>query len=158
MIRRSGLISMLALTSYLFCGFSQPNSCNNKGSGIAPVVAIASVAIAAAVIIPVVIVHNHHNLKGCVTTGGSGLEVVQDDAKAFTLVSPPADLKVGDSVHLHGAKIKAKKGSKDGPTFVVDKVTRDYGPCKVPATAAAASAATPEPSLSTHASTSALMR
>ena len=131
MIRRSGLISMLGLSSYLFCGFSQPNSCGpSKGQEVA-VVAIVGGVVGTAIAVPVVISHNHHNLKGCVISGGNGVQVVQDDTKTFTLVGAPADIKVGDMVRLHGVKVKAKKGSNDGPTFVVEKFTKDYGPCKV---------------------------
>jgi hypothetical protein len=133
MIRRSGLISMLALTSYLFCGFSQPDSCGPSTGQKVAIVAVVAAVVTTAVAVTVVNSHNRHNIQGCVVAGGTGVGIMQDDSKVFTLVGAPADLKVGDMVRLHGAKVKAKKGSKDGPTFVVEKLKKDYGPCKIPA-------------------------
>jgi hypothetical protein len=137
MIRRSGLISMLALTSYLFCGFSQPAQCNSSGrigpstgEVVAAGVGIGAV-IAVVVAVPIVISHKHHTAQGCVMTGRNGLEVQQEDnSKPLSLVGDAPGLKVGELVKLHGTKQKKQEGVNQA--FVVEKVTKDYGPCRMP--------------------------
>jgi len=38
---------------------------------------------------------------------------------------------VGDLVQFHGSKVKKVKGSAGNQTFTVEKIGRDYGPCKL---------------------------
>lgn len=136
MIRRSGSISILALTAYLFCGFTQPNQCkSNSGGGgngglIAGVV-IGGAVVATAIVVPVAISHSRHTLKGCAITGDNGLQVIEEDStKRFTLAGTTDAIKVGDTVKLHGSRQKKQNGAEQA--FVVEKISKDYGPCKVP--------------------------
>jgi hypothetical protein len=140
MIRRTGIVSMIGLTAYLCCGMTAPQTCksNNSGSGNGAFVgaAVGVVAVVAvAVTVPLVIHHDHHTLKGCSFNGQHGLEVQEPDGlKNYTLSGAVPEIKSGDLVHLTGTKVKPKKGTKDDATFVVEKLTKDYGPCKIPVT------------------------
>jgi hypothetical protein len=141
MIRRTGIISMLGLTSFLCCGMTAPDGCKdaNKGpSVVGPAIGVGA-AVAVAVAVPIIISHNKHNIHGCVFQGAEGLEV-QDAAsdgssfKNYALVGNTAEIKIGDLVKLHGKKLKHSKDSSGAQAFTVDTVSKDYGPCKIPPT------------------------
>jgi hypothetical protein len=136
---RTQLFSLLALACYLF-GFTASARCQggftfnigpSKGEVIGASIGAGAV-ITAAIVIPVVIIHNHHNIKGCVLTADSGLQLRQSDAKTFALTGITTYVKPGELVNLHGTKAKTRKGSSDAPSFLVDGVTKDFGPCKLP--------------------------
>jgi hypothetical protein len=76
--------------------------------------------------------HAHHTLKGCVSTGLNGLQLEKDSNKrTYTLAGKTADVRAGDIVRLHGTRVKKHKDNPGNPEFLVEKVTKDYGPCKV---------------------------
>jgi hypothetical protein len=136
MNRRTGLVSMISLTSILLCGAGSPTGCQSSGS-IGPstgeVVGIGVAAVAVVVVGVVVLVEvnkSHHTIKGCVSSGPSGLEVLNDsDKKIYALTSVPPNVKVGDIIKVQGKKEK-QGGAQE---FVVQKMSRDYGPCKASA-------------------------
>jgi hypothetical protein len=141
MQQRFGFVSMVALSSFLLLGAGSPASCKNEqiGPSTGEVVGIA-VGIGAVVVGTVVLIEVHeshkHNIKGCVTAGPSGLEVHNEqDDKTYALIGGSPNVKVGDIIKVHGKK---EKGLKDDGAreFMVDKMSRDYGPCKVAATSA----------------------
>ena len=135
---------MLTLTLFCCCGWSTPQSCATPepqsqpsltGAVVGAAVGVSAIAVGTAVLIHV---HKtHHNLKGCVIAGQGGLELVNDgDKKTYALAGITTDIKIGDKVHIHGDKVKKAKDSIADQTFEVDKLSKDYGPCKVmPATA-----------------------
>jgi hypothetical protein len=92
-------------------------------------VGIAAVT-ATAIIVPVEISRSHHNIKGCVFAGPNGPELQTSDLKTYSLLGDAASLKVGDMVRFHGSKLKKTKSSTGEREFRVDKLSRDYGPCK----------------------------
>lgn len=96
-------------------------------------VAAAAIGVGAAVVVTVVLInHSHHTMKGCVSSDQNGLQVqTQGDVKTYALGGDTANIKVGDLVRFHGTKAKKVKGSAGNQTFTVEKVSRDYGPCKV---------------------------
>jgi hypothetical protein len=156
MFRRVGIISMLGLTTFLFCGFTAPIQCkesssNSNGAIIGGIIGAGAV-ITAAIVIPIVIVHDKHTLHGCAFNGANGLQVQQEGsadengnrAKNFTLTGLTSAIKPGDMVKLHGTKQPHKKHDPVDQGFVVDSV-KDSGPCKVQPTAASITAA-PAPS------------
>jgi hypothetical protein len=141
MDRRKGIVSMVALTSFLFCGMTAPQGCdnNNNGHGTAiAVTAVVAVGVTAAVIIAV---HSsHHNLKGCAYSDKDGLHIKDGDTtKDYVLTGATPNIKVGDVVKVHGSKVKKNKGEAGDQTFVVEKLSKDYGACPAPV------AATPAP-------------
>jgi len=151
MKHRNGIVSMLALSSFLLCGASSPTTCNSSGH-IGPStgeVVGAAVGISAAVVVGVVVLvevnKSHHSIKGCVSAGPNGVVVENDsDKKSYLLVGDPSKVKVGDVVRLRGTKEKKQKGSSGTQDFVVTEMSRDYGPCKAAPTAAASAAIPPQ--------------
>jgi hypothetical protein len=138
MNRRAGIVSMIALSSFLLCGADAPTQCKSNesfGPSAGEVVGVA-VAVGAVIVVGTVVlveVHkSHHAIKGCVTTGPDGLEVLnQSDKRIYALTGVPANVKVGDIVKVSGTKEKKQRSSAGNEDFVVAKMSRDYGPCKV---------------------------
>jgi hypothetical protein len=156
MQRRKGLVAFAGLSAFLLSGASSPSSCNNGSSnnnipgtsittGQATAILVGSAAAIAVGTIVLVEVHkSHHTVKGCVTAGPDGLQVHNEgDQKVYALTGVTADVKVGDIVKLHGDREKHQKDAAGDEDFMIQKMSRDYGPCK--AALAAMPAATPAP-------------
>jgi hypothetical protein len=90
-------------------------------------------AAGAAIGIGVYYAFNHsHSIKGCVVTGPNGLELQNEgDQRTFLLQGITADVRLGDRVSVKGKKAKNAKGNSGNPTFLVEKLTKDFGVCKV---------------------------
>jgi hypothetical protein len=141
-VRRTGVVGMIGLSVYLLCGAqSSPQACQTTRIGPSGGQVAAGVAIVAAVVVGTVVlveVHkNHHRVKGCVFDGPSGIELRTggDTPKVYSLTGDASKIKVGDMVRLHGNKVKKTKDSTGDQTFTVETITKDYGPCKLPALA-----------------------
>jgi len=79
-------------------------------------------------------VHHDHSIKGCVAGGPESLQLTgKDDPQIWTLIGDTAGVHAGDRVRLVGKK--KKKDSSGNRQFLVEKLSKDYGPC--PASAAA---------------------
>lgn len=130
-------ISALAAFAALVC--SGATSCSTTQIALS-VTAIAAVGAGAAVGITLAVENSDHTLQGCLISGPSGLELRTSDAKIFALEGDAATIKVGDRVKLHGSKLKKTKGSAGDQVFVVEKLKKDYGPCRADALALAAQA------------------
>src|ERR1039458_5581913 len=110
-------------------------ACSGATSCSRTQVALSSVGIAAVVVgttvgITYAIKHNHHTLQGCVFSDANGLKLRTSDAKVYTLKGDAASIKVGDSVKFNGSKVKKTKGDSTGDqVFLVQKLSKDYGPC-----------------------------
>jgi hypothetical protein len=136
MNRRIGIVSMVALSSFLLCGMQSvpPVSCKRIGPSTGEVVGVAAGIGAAVVIGTVVLVHvshSHHQIKGCLISGPNGLEVQDEsDSKTYFLTGAPVNAKVGDVVRVSGTKEKKQKDSAGSEDFVVARMSKDYGPCK----------------------------
>ncbi len=137
-VRRNGAIAFVCLTAYLLCGATAPETCQTQSTNIGPSggqvigAAVGVVAVIAVGTVVLVEVHkSHHTVKGCVSTGPSGIEVttVEDKPKTYMLDGETANVKVGDLVRVHGDKIKKTKDSTGDQVFRVQKINKDYGPC-----------------------------
>jgi hypothetical protein len=135
--RQAGIVSLAAVSIFLLCGDTAPASCNqtqigpSKGEVIG--VGVAAVAVVAIGTVTLVHIHNsHHTIKGCVVAGPTGVEIRTsgEGPKTYKLAGD-TNVKVGDLVKVHGDKVKKVKGSTDDETFTVEKLNKDYGPCKV---------------------------
>jgi len=139
--RRTEKMVAIALAS-LVCSVSVGSTgcttgLNNKNFSFGPSggqITAAAIGVGGAVVATVVIIEvhrSHHTLKGCVSGGPNGLQVqAQADMKTYALAGDTANIKVGDLVRFHGTKLKTVKGSAGDRTFTVEKISRDYGPCK----------------------------
>jgi hypothetical protein len=136
MHRRSGLIALGAASSLLLCAANSVNGCYSKpiGPSTGEVVG-AGVGVAAAIAVGVVVLvevnKSHHTIKGCVTAGPNGLAVENEkDHRVYALSGVTANVKPGDIVQVHGSKEKGEKDAAGDRDFKVEKLSRDYGPCK----------------------------
>jgi len=80
---------------------------------------------------------HHPPLKGCVTSTPDGLQLFNaSDQTKYLLIGDIADIKVGDVVKVSGKKQKLDKNNTvPAHSYIVEKLNKDYGPCKVqPAT------------------------
>ena len=99
-------------------------------------VTAAAIGVGVVVVVGTVVLihvhHSHHTVKGCVFSGPNGLQVQdQGDMKTYALAGNTANITVGDLVRFYGTKVKQVKGSAGNQPFTVEKISRDYGPCKV---------------------------
>lgn len=141
MNRRLTAFSLAVLSTALLCGASSPSGCTSAPQGqIGPsngeVYGIAAAVVGGVVVGTVVLVEvhkSHHTLRGCVAAGPSGLTVIDPkDNRTWAVTGTTAGVKVGDKVQLRGTKEKHQKDSAGDEEFVVQKMSRDLGPCKTP--------------------------
>jgi hypothetical protein len=150
MFRRTGIVSMACLSVVLLSGANAPDSCataspapSSIGPSTGEIVGAAAAVVGVVVVGTVVLVEvhkSHHTIKGCVMAGSGGLQVEDtDNGHIYDVSGVTAGVKVGDVVRLHGDKEKKVKG-ETSQGFVIQKMNKDYGACKVtfaaPATAA----------------------
>ncbi|MGA8088783.1 MAG: DUF5818 domain-containing protein [Terracidiphilus sp.] len=137
--RRLGVAAFAGLTVLLCSGSTAPTQCQSSigpsGGEVAGVAIGVGAVIAVAIIVPVEISHSHHIVTGCVMTGANGLELQTSEGKTYALEGDAASIKVGDKVKVHGSKIKKTKDSTGPGVFRVEKLNRDYGPCRDASTA-----------------------
>lgn len=70
------------------------------------------------------------SITGCAAAGPGGMTLQdENDHQTFTLGGDTADLKSGDRLRVIGKK--KKKNATGDRTFVVSKLKRDFGPCKL---------------------------
>jgi hypothetical protein len=131
---RGQRITAFALFAALAC--SGTTSCTKTQEGLS-VAAIAAVLVGTTVGITFAVQNSHHRLQGCVFSEGNGLKLRTSDAKVYTLEGETATIKVGDRFKFHGSKLKKTKDSTGNQVFVVEKLSKDYGPCPVNFTTAA---------------------
>jgi len=74
-------------------------------------------------------VHHGHSLKGCASSGPSGMQLLNEsDQQTYALAGEVDEIKAGDRVRVSGNKKKPTGGSRQ---FVATKLAKDYGPCKI---------------------------
>jgi hypothetical protein len=121
-------ITALAVFAALVC--SGATSCTKTQVGLSAA-AIAAVVVGTTVGVTFAVQNSHHTLQGCVFSDANGLKLRTSDAKVYTLEGETATIKVGDRFKFHGSKLKKTKDSTGNQVFVVEKLTKDYGPCPV---------------------------
>lgn len=101
----------------------------SKGQGDAIIAGL----VAAGAVIGVVIyfvVRQPPSITGCAVTGPNGLTLQNEgDQQTFLLVGDSATIKPGDRIRVKGKKKKKVAGSTTR-TFIVEKISKDFGPCK----------------------------
>jgi hypothetical protein len=74
-------------------------------------------------------VKHNHIVTGCARSTSDGLSLTSDsDKQSYTLIGDVAGIKSGNRVRLSGKKAKQKSGTQQ---FLVEKVSKDLGACKV---------------------------
>jgi hypothetical protein len=98
---------------------------NGQIAGVAAGIAAAGAAIGIGVFYAV---HHGHSLTGCTASGSSGLQLVSEgDHETWLLVGEVNDIKPGERVHISGKK--EKKDPANTRQFLVEKVSKNFGPC-----------------------------
>src|ERR1035437_6573577 len=134
--RRRGISALVALGALLCSGASSPTGCQQSSGSIGPstgevVGAAVGVGAVIAAVVLIGVNHSHHTLKGCVLSGPNGLELQTSEPKTYALDGDAATIKPGDRVKLHGSRVKKTKDQSGSQVFKVEKLSKDYGPCKV---------------------------
>ena len=94
-------------------------------AGVAAVLAGVGVGIGLGVYFAV---RHNHSLTGCAVPGANGLQLQsQGDQPTYALIGDVAAMKPGERIRVSGKKEKQKTG--DPHQFLVERLTRDYGPC-----------------------------
>jgi hypothetical protein len=74
------------------------------------------------------IVRHNHMLTGCTTPAASGLTLQNEgNGQRYGLLGSVADIKPGEKVQVSGKKGKDAGGDR---TFLVEKLSKEFGPCK----------------------------
>ncbi|MGA7341640.1 MAG: hypothetical protein WBE72_15845 [Terracidiphilus sp.] len=74
-------------------------------------------------------VHHGHSLTGCAASGPIGLELQgQGNQETYALAGEVDGIRPGERVRVSGKREKTNAGAP--PQFLVEKMSRDYGPCK----------------------------
>ena len=69
------------------------------------------------------------SITGCVAQSSVSLTVQNEgDKKSYTLLGDTDGIKAGNRIHVSGKKRKDANGK---PHFLVGKLVKDYGACKV---------------------------
>jgi hypothetical protein len=132
--RTSRRITAIAVLVVLVC--SGVTSCTRTQIALSAA-AMAAVVVATTLGVTYAVENHRHTLQGCVFSGPSGLGLRTSDSKIYALEGEAAKIKVGDRVKFHGSKLKKTKDSTGDQVFVVEKLSKDYGPCPVNAAAPA---------------------
>jgi hypothetical protein len=89
----------------------------------------AIVVIGAAIGIGIYYGINHNrSLTGCAVSGTGGFELQnKGDRKTYALVGAVNAIKTGERIRVSGKRVKKTGGPI--PQFLVEKVSKDFGPC-----------------------------
>ncbi len=126
-------LSLLLLCFLLFTTTRQAraDSIISKGQVIGIFVAVAAVGAAIGVGIYFA-VRQPPSITGCARSTPNGVSLLNEgDQKTYMLMGDTALLKTDERVKIKGKK---KKDSSGKPTFLVDKISKDYGACKLATT------------------------
>jgi hypothetical protein len=99
---------------------------NGQAAGIL----VAMIAVGAAIGVGVYfIVRRPPSVTGCAAANSDNLTLLNEaDNQTYTLAGEIANIKAGNRIHVSGKKKKDPSGKQ---TFLVAKLAKDYGPCKV---------------------------
>jgi hypothetical protein len=89
------------------------------------VVGIIVVGVGLGIGITYLVLHNRGVAVGCMTESGGKRTFVGSDKKAYSLLDTASSLPVDERAKLKGHK----SGPASAPSFQVEKVLKDYGPC-----------------------------
>jgi hypothetical protein len=70
-----------------------------------------------------------HSLTGCAGSGPDGPELIsENDQQVYELAGEVASIKSGERIRVSGKKERKSAGAHS--QFLVEKLNRDFGPCK----------------------------
>src|ERR1700676_2097491 len=72
-------------------------------------------------------IHHNHSLTGCAVSGVNGLELESNDQQRYSLVGAVYAINPGERIRVSGNRVKKTGGPT--PQFLVEQLSKDYGPC-----------------------------
>jgi hypothetical protein len=126
------LTALLLCISFLL--FPKPAHADSLQTAATEII-VAAVAVGAAIGVGIYfLVRQPPSINGCTTSSADGLILQNEgDQQTYSLIGDTAGIKAGDRVKVSGKKKKKDPSGKR--EFLVEKVSKDYGSCKVvPAT------------------------
>jgi hypothetical protein len=124
------LTALLLCLSFLLT--PKPAKADIISSGQVAAIGVGIAAIGAAIGVGIYfLVRKPPSITGCAASGSEGLSLRnEDDANTYTLIGDTASIKPGERVRVSGKKKKDPSGQH---SFLVEKVSRNYGACQVAA-------------------------
>lgn len=122
---------------FLLCVFCLASTQTAKADRIGPGGAeVAGVIVAVGALTGVGIyyaVHHGHSLRGCASSRPDGIQLLNEGDQHVYLLDGDIDgVKPGDRVRVSGKKMNNGGNNRQ---FFVKKLSKNYGPCKVPISA-----------------------
>jgi preprotein translocase subunit Sss1 len=126
------IVAKVAICALLLTAAAKPAKAEFITSGQVAWIGVAIGAIGAGIGIGIYYAVRHNrSLTGCAVSGASGLQLQNaGDQQSYALIGDVAGIKPGDRVRVSGKKEKGKPGASR--QFLVEKLGKDYGACKVP--------------------------
>jgi hypothetical protein len=125
--------AIIAACALLLTATPRPANASNsivpKSVAVVAVVAIAAVGAAIGVGVYYAVRHSR-SLTGCSVSSADGPQLrTQNDNQTYGLVGEVSGIKPGERIRVSGRKQKKSAGAPQH--FLVEKLTKDYGPCPV---------------------------
>ncbi len=127
------IVAKVAICALFVTAAAKPAKANSiPTSSDVAWIGVAVAAIGAGIGIGIYYAVRHgHALTGCAVSGASGLQLQNEgDQQSYALIGDVASIKSGDRVRVSGKKVKGNAGA--ARQFLVEKLSKDYGSCKVP--------------------------
>lgn len=135
MTRKASSVARILIAILSSAGFVSPaNAQSNQNSSFGVgdihrglVIGVGvGVAAAAGIGITYLVIHNRGVMAGCIAESGGKMTLLGSDRKVYSLAGTGPSLPVGERVKLKGRK----SGPASSPSFQVQRILKDYGPCR----------------------------
>jgi hypothetical protein len=121
------MVLLVCATLLIGTASAKADTIQNDAHWVIAGIVIASAAIA---VVVVLVIKRPPSIKGCAVSNQSSLELQNEgDQQTYTLIGDTAKIQSGERVRVTGKK--KKKDGSGKQTFVVEKLAKNYGACKV---------------------------
>lgn len=128
--RRNKILAKAVVCALLLTATTEPavaNSIPTKSDVVWIGIAVGAIGAGIGIGIYYAVRHNQ-SLNGCAVPGANGLELQnKGDQQTYALVGTVSAIKPGERIRVSGKKVKKTAGPT--PQFLVEKLSKDYGPC-----------------------------
>jgi hypothetical protein len=123
-----GLLASTAATARAQFSASQGSLCGCTGE-IHEIEAGIVAGAAVITVMAILAVRHHNSVAGCTVSSPSGIYLQTDSGRDMVLLGATAGIKAGERIKISGSRKKKVEGITDRESFVISKVTKDYGSC-----------------------------
>jgi hypothetical protein len=127
---RNRILAVAAVCTLLVTAATEPAAANSIPTQTDVVwIGVGVAAIGAGIGIGVFYaLHHQPSLIGCAVSGANGLELQnKGDQQTYSLVGAIGTIKPGERICISGKKVKKTAGR--APQFLVEHLSKDFGPC-----------------------------